>query len=418
MRLPVFGILMCLLCTKLEAQVRTDSPAAGQDSLELQLRKARDLFHELTDSLRHVQFVMGQANKDLTFSGTRITTREAAKGLPGTLTLDGYVSTYYAYYTDSIPIGSFEKFPTAAPYSDAISLNMALLGISFVSEKSRAKLNLHYGDIPQSAWSGTYNVIQEANAGLRLFPRLWLDAGFFRTHLGIESIQPRENMTSSISLVTYFEPYFLSGAKLTYTVSPKLHIQLNGFNNFNTFTENNRKKLVGLSAIYEPGEKFSLTFNTLYSDHAPADTNVSFRRVYNNLYCTYRLPRVTIGFEANFGVQEHAELASQGELSVMHDALLAVKYKIAEKLYVYGRADYVYDPDELLTGPVYNENHRLVGLEIMGFTGGFEIKPVENSYLRFESRYMQSTSGENLFYYHNHPSTIRLEYITSLGVWF
>jgi hypothetical protein len=118
-------------------------------------------------------------------------------------------------------VDGYEKFPTSAPRSEAFGLNIAQLTAKFAAEKVRGVFTMHYGDIPQSAWSTQFNMIQEANVGIAFGKKIWLDGGFFRTHLGCESIQPRENMNIGVALTTYYEPYFLSGIKLSYQVAPR-----------------------------------------------------------------------------------------------------------------------------------------------------------------------------------------------------
>lgn len=394
------------------AQVKSDTSKTKNET------PAIDIVKGLQDSLKKIQIIVGQLNEDLTFTGTRVVAREADEDGSGKLFLNGYVSAYYAYYSDSVPLGSYEKFPTVSPLGNTFSLNMVQLGAKYLSSYTRANFTFQYGDIPKSAWSPAYNNIQEANAGVKLFSKLWLDAGFFRTHIGLESIQPRENITSSIAVMTYYEPYFLSGAKLTYEVSPKLHVQLNAFNSFSTFVETNKKKAVGLSGVYDPNSKLSLTLNTLWNDNAPLGSSVTKGRVYNDFYLTYRTEKLTVGYELNVGVQEHSKLSDSTQTALMYSSLLAAKYKILKRLYVYGRFDILSDPDEILTGPVYNDYNQLIGLKTQSYTGGVEWKPIESGYIRFETRYIQSAPGEPIFYLQNAPARIRYEYLASVGVWF
>ena len=119
------------------------------------------------------------------------------------LTFSGYVDAYYAYYTDSIDMGSYEKFPSIAPRND-FGLNTAMISARYNAGKVRGIISLHYGDIARSAWSGTFNNIMEASAGIRLSEKFWLDAGFFRTHVGAEGLHPKENFTSSVSVCTFY----------------------------------------------------------------------------------------------------------------------------------------------------------------------------------------------------------------------
>ena len=148
---------------------------------------------------------------DMTFSGTKINPYDVEYDTTGKVTLSGYVDTYYSYYTDSSSASGFSKFPTIAPRNNQVGINMLQLSAKYESSQFRGTVTLFGGDCPQASWSSYLNFIQEANAGFRVVKKLWLDAGFFRTHIGLESIQPRENMTMSLATTTYFEPYFLSG---------------------------------------------------------------------------------------------------------------------------------------------------------------------------------------------------------------
>ena len=96
----------------------------------------------------------------------------------------------------------------------------------YAGEKVRGTIGFQFGDMPRTAWSATFNNIVEAHAGLRLCSKLWLDAGFFRSHLGTEGFFPKDNIASSISLCTWHEPNFESGFRLDYEPSDKLSINL------------------------------------------------------------------------------------------------------------------------------------------------------------------------------------------------
>jgi len=66
----------------------------------------------------------------------------------------------------------------------------------------------------------------------------------------------------------------------------------------------------------------------------------------------------------------------------MFSALLITRLRLNKKLSIYSRGEYFKDQNEILTGPVLNEFHKLVGLNLWGVTAGFEVKPITNSYLR------------------------------------
>ena len=357
--------------------------------------------------------------EDLTFYYSQMFKNKVDSQRTHAFKVTGYIDAYLAHYSDQLKVGEFQKFPTSAPISNAFSLNMVMVSASYQDEKARGVVTIHAGDIATCAWSTKYNFIQEAYAGIRMAKNTWLDAGFFRTHLGFESIQPRENIGSSIALTTYYEPYYLSGAKLTHYLNKKVSIQISAFNGFNTFLAINRKKTYGFSIFYEPNAHVLATYNVLLSDNAADTLGYNQQRVYQNFYLAYKSKKLDIGFEANFGLQQHTGLIDSTKTAFMYSMLVAAKYKFNKGRYAaYGRAEWFNDQDEILTGPVINQYHTLVGLHAIGATIGAEYKPMNNAFLRIESRYLHLWNDENIFYTHQKYTNVRLEIIGSLGVWF
>ncbi|MCB0820682.1 MAG: outer membrane beta-barrel protein [Bacteroidetes bacterium] len=356
---------------------------------------------------------------DLTFYYGQMMKYRADSLLHEGFKISGYVDAYYAYYTDDLPLGAFQKFPTSAPVSNTFGLNMAMVSFQYQNEDLNGTLAVHTGDIARSAWSDKYNFIQEAHMGVRLINRLWLEGGFFRTNLGMESIQPRENIGSTIALTTYFEPYYLSGAKLTYYFKNHWLIQVNAFNGFNSFVEVNGRKSYGISIGYEPNPRLAFSFNSIYSDVSAQFDAVRKKRLYNDLYMTYKSKKLILGVEANFGIQSNTKLADSTQSAIMYSATVAAKYNLYKsKFFVYSRIENFNDDNELLTGPVVNSNHQLVGINAIGANLGFEYKAKPNTFLRLESRYIQLNNKEDIFLYNGNFSNTRWEFVSSMGVWF
>ena len=357
-------------------------------------------------------------DNDLTFEGTKIIKEEEFEQ-SGKTKLEAYLSTYYAYYNDSVGIGQYQKFPSSAPTSNRFSLNMLMVKASYHSNFLRGTFALHTGDIPSCAWSSEYNFIQEANMGVKLLNNVWIDAGFFRTHLGVESIQPRENITSSISTTTYYEPYYLSGAKLTTRFSDKFTFQTGIFNGFNTFVENNSNKTISFSFVYDPNNHLSFVNNTIICDESPDYQSRKQQRFYNNFYFTYKSKKWDLAGEFNMGLEKNAGLKDNNATAYMMSALLVSRLHWNKKISSYGRLEYFLDKNEILTGPVLNSYHQLVGLHLIGGSFGLELKPIKNSYFRLEWRRLFTLDkDENVFYYKQAYHHYRDEIISSLGFWF
>lgn len=361
--------------------------------------------------------IIKKDTSDLTFTGTKLNPYQQEYDSTGVIKISGYIDTYYSYYTDTVGAGGFSKFPTSAPKNNQFGLNIIQVSAKYDSKRMRGVATLFYGDIPLCSWSSYLNLIQEANVGFRIYKKLWLDAGYFRTHIGLESIQPRENITSSVAMTTYFEPYFLSGAKLTWQHSDKWTFQINGFNGFSSFLETNKNKAFGASVAYTPG-KWSHTLNTIVSDEYPTTATQRHFRHYTNYIGIYRTNHLILGLEANFGYQQNSQLKDSTKTAFLFSGIAALKYRFTPKIALYGRAELFSDPNEILTGPIVNENHALVGLDLLGGTLGFEYKPIPNGFFRIESRLLRTKESEHIFYYNQRSTNERLEFIASIGVWF
>lgn len=367
------------------------------------------------DSLRQKR----QDAEQLVYGGTRIAPKEDEYDSTGLLDISGYVSAYYAYYTDSTGLENPQKFPSLSPYHNEVGINVIQVSANYNAQKVRGIVTLQWGDMPNVAWSPKYNLIQQANLGVRIMPRWWFDVGYFRTHIGLESVQPRENINSTIAVTTFAEPYYLSGAKLTWQATPFMAIQANAFSQFNGYTENNSDKALGLSAVIDASDNLTLTVNTITSDDAPDEETRSKRRIYNDLYLSWKTKRSILGFEFNYGTQKNSGLTDSNKTASMFSTLLAVKYLLTKSFSIYGRYEYCRDDDGFLSGTYANSKGESVGVNIMGITGGIEIKPIPNSYVRFEYRYLNQTIKEgDIFYYNSKHINFRNEFVFSTGFWF
>ncbi len=78
-------------------------------------------------------------------------------------TFSGYIDAYLAYYSDSVGVNDYQKFPAVSLRSQQIGLNIAMLTAKYSEKKVQGLIYLHYSDIPKSSCSSSCNFIQEAN---------------------------------------------------------------------------------------------------------------------------------------------------------------------------------------------------------------------------------------------------------------
>jgi hypothetical protein len=399
-------LILFLLAGPLMAQVKDNinSPKEGkkEDFGGKNTQKTKDSTTKLP------KLVIGSRD-DMELKGTGIV-QKIDSLLNPEFRIGGYVSTYYAYYDDDTETNDFVQFPTLEPRNNQFSLNMALISMQYRSHDLRANITLHYGDVPASSWPVVFNLIQEANAGFRIYKKLWLDAGFFKTHVGLESFQPRENITSSMSIPNLFDPYYFSGAKLTYEVSSKLNLQACIFNGYNEYIEDNRNKALDFSVNYNPNNSISLTYNFLTCDETLDNVKTKHQRYYQNFYATFIYHRFTLGLDANFGLQQHSLRSDTSKTGIVYGGIIVGKYNLHKQLSVYGRLEDFSDPNQILTGALNT------GQYVRGGTLGFEIKPKKNVALSTEWRLLES--DRLIFRQGKTALNQRNEFIVCLDLWF
>lgn len=357
------------------------------------------------DSLQKKKAFLVESDSVKLFGGKFIADKESEESK---LVIGGYVSTYFAYYTDETNNNGFVQVPVMAPRNKEFGLNMALISMQYNSKNVRGNFGLHFGDIPKAIWPTELNMIQEANGGFRIYKGLWLDAGIFRSHIGVESTQPRENITSSISLVNNYEPYYFSGAKLTYVVNKKLALQVNAFNSFNTLVDYNKDKLIGFSGVYTPNDNMAFTYNFLTGDESADTSKIKQRRYYNNFYATFSFSKFSLAVEGNYGWQENSQKKDSTKTASLYSGLIVAKYQYIKKSSLYLRGEYLSDPDNVVTGNLSFGNN------VMGTTLGLEYKPFKNVAFSVEGRILQS---DNLIFRENgYATNQRIETIICIDV--
>jgi hypothetical protein len=338
--------------------------------------------------------------------------------VPG-LKISGYVDVYYAYYTDSVGTNNYQKFPVISPKSNAFGLNILQLTAQYSSEKVRATGTIHYGDIPASAWSPVFNMIQEANAGVRLTKKLWLDAGFFKTHIGTEALLPKDNVASSLSIITFYEPWWQSGIKLTYSPTAKLVMCLHVLNGYNTFVDNNKSKSFGITFSYTFNDKLNINYYNLIGEESPENISKKHLRFLNNVVLNYQItPKFKTIIGVDYITQQHSGISDTNKTASIYSAIVTLKYQVKPKFGIYGRGELYSDKEGVLTGVITDKVNRLTGYELWGATLGVEYKPTENSFIRLEGRELVMDKDQEIFYWNKKYINNRMEVQLNVGVFF
>ncbi|WKN43126.1 outer membrane beta-barrel protein [Tunicatimonas pelagia] len=333
------------------------------------------------------------------------------------VTLSGYTDVYYATFSDESPTEALQPYTTVSPRSDHFGLNVAQLSVNYQAERVRGTVTLHYGDIAQATWSETFSMVQEANMGIMLFEDWWLDAGFFATHIGTESFLPKNNLLSSTAVATFNEPFFQSGARVSYEGSEDFSAQFHVVSGYNFFLDVNDAKSVGVLLSYHLSEEWALTYTNLLGRESLDDVTPSQLRFYHNLYLNGSLgDKLQLIIGGDLGTQTNSQLDNSDATALMYNALGTIRYQFTSAWSVTARGEIFSDPEGFISGTLPTEAGREEGLQLTGLTLGAEYRPTDYSYVRIEGRSL--VTDNSLVLFDQGANDVRYEWMVTTGFYF
>lgn len=331
------------------------------------------------------------------------------------LTFNAYIDSYYA--TDNDTNESNRKLLSILnPAKESINLNVVLFTANYKSESMRAKLAFHFGDMPNVAWQTKLNFIQEAYIGFKLSDKLWFDVGNYLTHIGIESVNPKDNWLSTLSLLAQNEPFYQAGAKLTYEPNTDLKMQIHLLNGYNLFEDNNRNKSLGYTIAYQLKDNLKLSLNgiignedylgLIHPDYKFSQGNKILNSFLIEWDCSnsFKLKGLFDISSQEVDVTNVNKERSKGNSNILA-AFVAAKYLFSESFSLNSRIE-MYNT-YLKTAETFNS-------KALGYTIGLEYKPRTNSYIRLENRLMNYSDETNSI----KPFKSRNEVICGIGLYF
>ncbi|SNS69540.1 Putative beta-barrel porin-2, OmpL-like. bbp2 [Ekhidna lutea] len=332
--------------------------------------------------------------------------------------LTGYIDTYYASYSNKLATGEMQPYITVAPRDNQFGLNIAEIGATYNTGEVRGTFVIQYGDIAEATWSERFKTIQEAWVGVEITEGVWLDGGFFTTHIGAESFLPKNNYLSSTDIGTYNEPFYQSGARVSYERSEKFDAQFHLVSGYNLFLDNNDAKSVGMLFSYKFNEDISLAYTNLYGRESPEDSDKQ-NRFYHNIYLTWDPnDKVSTIIGGDMSTQTNSKLNEPTETAVMFNAVAIARYRFTDRYSTTGRLEFFNDKDGFISGVLVNQDGERQGLKASAFTLGLEYAPTRQSYLRAETRWTWADKDLLIFNKGGNASNTRTEFVINMGFYF
>lgn len=335
----------------------------------------------------------------------------------------GFVDTYYAY--DFGRPATFDRvFTTQAARHDEFNINLAYVAAALTGERVRGRVALQAGTSVQSNYAsepviglvsgGTLSrLIQEATAGARLAPSLWVDGGVYFSYIGLEGWISRDNPTYTRSLVAEYTPYYLSGVHLTWqprigatggasdSRSTPLTIQVHVMNGWQNVSENNHGKAVGLRVDWQVSPSVTAAYGNFVGNERPQGAPAT-TRVFNQVMLKAGIGRTTVQGQADYGREAGRDW--YGVVAVGHETITpAVSLSIRFERYS--------DPHQVIVA-----TGTTAGLTANGASLGLDVGHTDGLLWRTEVRGLRST--DPLFPSHGVPDAARnnLLVVTSLAL--
>lgn len=305
--------------------------------------------------------------------------RLAVSQIDSNLSITGVVDAFYANSINGGETDVIAPFLYNHNRHNEFGVNLAMLSAKYVTDNARATLSLHTGSYLQDNYAAEpigYKHIYEAYAGIALTEGLWLDAGVFSSHLGAESAISKDNWTLTRSLYAENNPYFETGARLSYT--PNTQWSLTGFvlNGWQNISDANQSKAIGTQIQFKPVEELLINSSSFYGNER-ADS-LPQNRFFHDLYLTYQATDA-LGIQAvfDYGTEETITAESNSWYAVTG----IVRYKLSEKFVAAVRGEHYNDENGVIiaTGTP-------AGFQVTGFSANLDYWASPNAVLRIEGK--------------------------------
>lgn len=312
---------------------------------------------------------------------------------PATVTWGGFVDTYYAW--DANRPAAFDRaYTTQAARHAEFNVNLAFVEARLTGPNTRGHVALQWGTSVQSNYAGeprngvlsgpgVSQFVQEATAGWRVAPSLWVDGGIFLSHLGYESWISRDNVAHTRSLVAEYSPYYESGAKLTWVASPAVTAQFVVVNGWQNISSENSAPAAGVRVDWALPRGVALTYDNFVGDVAH-DTLESRVRVYHDLIAQFDpSPRWRLAAAVALGTQSRS--APGGGGATWGGAFAVARWQASPRVALVGRVETYQDVHQVVLASASGAGFRTVGASL-----GVDVAPATNLRWRSELRCFDS----------------------------
>jgi hypothetical protein len=340
------------------------------------------------------------------------------------VTFGGFVDAYYAYDFGE-PAGLDRAFGNGATFTtqparhNEFNVNLAYVEALVTAPRVRGRLALQAGTAVQSNYAaepaiGTVSGpplarhLQEAYAGVQVVPTLWIDAGIFYSHMGLESWASKDNLTYTRSLVAEYSPYYSTGVRAIWNVSPALVAHVHVVNGWQNISETNEDKGVGVRLDLTASPAATLTYYGFLNSEAGGR-----RRLFNGVGAKLTpTASVTLLAQLDYGTIEQADAALDN--STWYGFTVIGRAQLSPAVAVAARVERYDDEDQVNIATGLASAFRGNGASL-----GVDVTPYPRIMWRTEARGF--FTDDRVFPEADEPALLSdrsVFVVTSLAIWF
>jgi hypothetical protein len=304
--------------------------------------------------------------------------------------LNLYMDAYYTWDLGQ-PKNKNRPYFYSSQRHNEFMLNLGMLDAqASYADRIRARLALGYGSYFRynySAEPAEYRFLFEANAGVRLAKNFWVDGGIIGSPFGYESALSMQQINYTRSLSADNTPYFLTGAKLTYT--PNDQVTLVGYiiNGWQTIQSTKTTPSGAWQVQYKPKGNVLLNYSGYFGDERTNDTLPRRWRIFNDFYA-YATPteKLTLLGLFDFGFQKSRAVTNNDDWQMWSTVNFCAKYQFTRVVALAARGEYYMDKGQANITTIDGTK----GFFAYGGSVNLDISPIQNALLRFEVRSLGS----------------------------
>lgn len=295
--------------------------------------------------------------------------------------ISGFVDAYYSKNFNA-PDNRTNKLRNFDIAENQFNLSLAEIVFQKKASPVGFRLDLDFGttnDAVQPGNGSTLSVLQQGylSAVLPIGEGLTVDAGKFTTHMGYEVIESKDNWNYSRSLLfAWAVPYYHTGIRLAYPVASNFTATIHVVNGWNSVTDNNNFKSLGVTLNYTPMSSTNLILNAIDGVEQPDAAISGKKKVFDFIAIHQLTESFSLALNLDYGDER-----TTGGLAIWKGAALYGRYAFDSKSAFGLRGEILDDPMGYATGTGVQK------FDVKEVTGTYEYKFADALLVRGEVRY-------------------------------